>query len=146
MQVLDGVKYTESVLGPVDILVNNAGVLYYTLMKNVQTKEWQHMVDVNVKGTLHCVGAVLGGMVSRRQGHVVNISSDGGRKVNIWCYCLTQLVKKFPAFNGTPTNGSFPEPDEFSPPFLTLFLQDPFQYYPPIYDWIFHIVSSLQGF
>jgi NADP-dependent 3-hydroxy acid dehydrogenase YdfG len=83
MQVRDGVKLTESLLGPVDILVNSAGVLYYTLMKNVHVKEWCMMVDVNVKGVLNCVGTILGGMVERRQGHIVNISSDGGRKVGI---------------------------------------------------------------
>jgi NADP-dependent 3-hydroxy acid dehydrogenase YdfG len=75
------VKHTESLLGPVDILVNNAGVLYYTMMKNVHIREWQHMVDVNVKGTLNCVGAVLARMVEQRKGHIVNISSDGGRRV-----------------------------------------------------------------
>jgi NADP-dependent 3-hydroxy acid dehydrogenase YdfG len=83
MQVRDAVELTESVLGPVDILVNNAGVLFYTMMKNVHIEEWHMMVDVNVKGILNCVGAVLGGMVKRRQGHIVNISSDGGRKVSI---------------------------------------------------------------
>jgi NADP-dependent 3-hydroxy acid dehydrogenase YdfG len=83
VQVRDGVALTESVLGPVDILVNSAGVLFYTLMKNVHVEEWHMMVDVNVKGVLNCVGTVLGGMVERRQGHVVNISSDGGRKVGI---------------------------------------------------------------
>jgi NADP-dependent 3-hydroxy acid dehydrogenase YdfG len=86
-QVHDGVKHTESLLGPVDILVNNAGILYYTLMKNIHIKEWQEMVDVNVKGTLNCVGAVLAKMVERRQGHIVNISSDAGRKVCTQC-CL----------------------------------------------------------
>jgi NADP-dependent 3-hydroxy acid dehydrogenase YdfG len=90
--VRDGVQHTESLLGPVDILVNSAGILYYTLMKNLHIKEWQQMVDVNVKGVLTCVGAVLGRMVERRQGHIVNISSDGGRKVDISAYLLTSNV------------------------------------------------------
>jgi NADP-dependent 3-hydroxy acid dehydrogenase YdfG len=83
MQVRRGVELTESVLGPVDILVNGAGVLFYTMMKNAHVEEWHTMVDVNVKGVLNCVGAILGGMVERRRGHIVNISSDGGRKVRI---------------------------------------------------------------
>lgn len=92
-QVHDGVKLTESLLGPVDILVNSAGVLYYTLMKNVHVKEWRMMVDVNVKGVLNCVGTVLSGMVERRRGHIVNISSDGGRKgfPGLSVYCGTKF-------------------------------------------------------
>jgi hypothetical protein len=87
--VRDGVRRTESLLGPVDILVNSAGILYYTMMKNVHVEEWQQIVDVNIKGVLNCVGAVLGGMVERRQGHIVNISSDGGRKVDICTFFLS---------------------------------------------------------
>lgn len=69
--------------------MNNAGVLYYTLMKNLHVEEWQKIVDVNIKGVLNCVGAVLGGMVERRQGHIVNISSDSGRKVDISTFFVT---------------------------------------------------------
>lgn len=88
----DGVQRTESLLGPVDILVNNAGVLYYTMMKNLHVEEWQKIVDVNIKGVLNCVGAVLGGMVERKQGHIVNISSDSGRKVDISTFFLTSNI------------------------------------------------------
>jgi len=68
-------------LGPVEILVNCAGVMYYTLMKNVRQEEWERTVEVNCKGTLNCVGAVLPGMLERGQGHIVTISSDAGRRV-----------------------------------------------------------------
>ena len=68
-------------LGPVEILVNCAGVMYYTLMKNVRREEWERTVEVNCKGALNCVGAVLPGMLARGQGHIVTISSDAGRRV-----------------------------------------------------------------
>jgi NADP-dependent 3-hydroxy acid dehydrogenase YdfG len=68
-------------LGPVEILVNCAGVMYYTLMKNVREKEWERTVEVNCKGALNCIGAVLPGMLERGRGHIVTISSDAGRKV-----------------------------------------------------------------
>ena len=68
-------------LGPVDILVNCAGVMYYTLLKNLHEDDWERTVDVNCKGTLNCVGAALSGMLDRGSGHIVNISSDAGRKV-----------------------------------------------------------------
>ncbi|XP_052077190.1 uncharacterized protein LOC127715191 [Mytilus californianus] len=74
------VKHTESVFGPVDILVNNAGVMYYTMMKNLHEDEWERQIDLNCKGLTNCIGAVLDGMLKRGSGHIVNMSSDAGRK------------------------------------------------------------------
>jgi len=68
-------------LGPVDVLVNCAGVMYFTMMANVQTDEWERTVDVNCKGLLHCLSSLVPAMVSRGTGHIVAISSDAGRKV-----------------------------------------------------------------
>ncbi|KAL6867040.1 non-ribosomal peptide synthetase [Trichoderma novae-zelandiae] len=75
------VRETEQSLGPVDILVCCAGVMYYTMMANVRTEEWDRTVDVNCKGLLNCLSAAIPGMLSRKAGHVVAISSDAGRKV-----------------------------------------------------------------
>ncbi|OTA08011.1 NRPS protein [Trichoderma parareesei] len=75
------IQETERALGPVDILVCCAGVMYYTMMANVRTDEWERTVDVNCKGLLHCLSATIPGMLSRKAGHVVAISSDAGRKV-----------------------------------------------------------------
>ncbi|KAH8429352.1 non-ribosomal peptide synthetase [Aspergillus melleus] len=68
-------------LGPVDILVSCAGVMYFTMMANSQTDEWERTVDVNCKGLLHCLSSTIPGMLSRGAGHIVAISSDAGRKV-----------------------------------------------------------------
>lgn len=75
------IRRTEGELGPVDILVNCAGVMYYSLMKNLREEEWETTVEVNCKGALNCIGAVLPGMLSRGRGHIVTISSDAGRQV-----------------------------------------------------------------
>jgi len=75
------VERAEAELGPVDALVNCAGVMYFTLMKNVRAEEWERTVEVNCKGALNCVGAVLPGMLARGRGHIVTISSDAGRVV-----------------------------------------------------------------
>jgi NADP-dependent 3-hydroxy acid dehydrogenase YdfG len=80
-QVHSLVARAEAELGPLDILINCAGVMYYTLMKNVREEEWERTVEINCKGALNCVGAVLPGMVERGRGHIVTISSDAGRKV-----------------------------------------------------------------
>ena len=80
-QVKSLVARAEEELGPVDILVNCAGVMFYTLMKNVHEDDWEQTVEVLCKGMLNCVGAMLEGMLDRRRGHIVIISSDAGRKV-----------------------------------------------------------------
>ena len=51
------------------------------LMRNLREEEWERTVEVNCKGALNCVGAVLPGMLERGRGHVVTISSDAGREV-----------------------------------------------------------------
>lgn len=71
----------EAELGPVDVLVHCAGVMYYTLMRNLHEDDWRRTVEVNCAGLLHCVGAVLPGMLDRGRGHILTISSDAGRKV-----------------------------------------------------------------
>ena len=50
-------------------------------MSNLSEDDWERTVDVLCKGMLNCVGAVITGMLERRQGHIVTISSDAGRKV-----------------------------------------------------------------
>lgn len=68
-------------LGTVDILVSCAGVMYFTLMANTVTEEWDRTVDVNCKGLLNCLSATVPSMLSNGSGHIVAISSDAGRKV-----------------------------------------------------------------
>jgi len=80
-QVKALVRRTEEELGPVEVLVNCAGVMYYTLMKNLCEDDWERTVDVNCKGAMNCIGAVLQGMLARGRGHIVTVSSDAGRKV-----------------------------------------------------------------
>ncbi|KAI0968236.1 enterobactin synthetase component F [Xylaria arbuscula] len=80
-QVESLMRETTEQLGPIDILVSCAGVMYFTMMANVQTDEWERTVDVNCKGLLHCLSSVVPGMLARGSGHIVAISSDAGRKV-----------------------------------------------------------------
>lgn len=74
-------KAASKELGPIDILVSCAGVMYFTMMANVQTEDWERTVDVNCKGILNCLSSVVPGMLGRKTGHIVAISSDAGRKV-----------------------------------------------------------------
>lgn len=80
-QVRHLVEQARSTFGSVDILVNNAGLMPLSLMKNLHEDEWERMVDVNLKGALFCIGAVLPPMMEQGGGHIVNVSSVAGRRV-----------------------------------------------------------------
>ncbi|QRY78783.1 SDR family oxidoreductase [Pseudomonas sp. PDNC002] len=78
--LLAAVEEAEKRFGPADALVNNAGVMLLGNMVEQDPAEWERMLDVNVKGLLNGVHAVLKGMVERNQGTVINVSSVAGRK------------------------------------------------------------------
>ncbi len=63
----------------IDILVNNAGLALGTdLMQDAKVTNWDMMIDTNVKGLLYLTRAVVGFMIKRNQGHVINIGSVAG--------------------------------------------------------------------
>ena len=80
--------------GRVDAIVNNAGVMPLSLMASVKVEEWERMVDVNIKGVLYGIAAVLPEMTTRGSGHVVNIASVGALTVSPTAavYCATKFA------------------------------------------------------
>jgi NADP-dependent 3-hydroxy acid dehydrogenase YdfG len=66
--------------GQVDILVNNAGVMPLSPVAELRVEDWERMVDVNVKGVLYGIAAVLPGMLENGAGHIVNVGSVAGRR------------------------------------------------------------------
>lgn len=62
----------------IDVLVSNAGVAHLGLFTDMTDAEWNRLFDVNVKGMFHLCRAVLPGMISRREGSIVSISSMWG--------------------------------------------------------------------
>ncbi|MNJ46415.1 putative oxidoreductase [compost metagenome] len=74
------VKEAEALYGPADALINNAGVMLLGQMHEQDPSQWEQMLDVNVKGLLNGIHALVGGMIQRRQGTIINVSSVAGRK------------------------------------------------------------------
>lgn len=77
--VAEAVAATEADLGRIDSLVNNAGVTRDRLVKNMTLDEWDTVLSVNLRGSFITTKAVVAGMVQRRSGTVINISSLGGK-------------------------------------------------------------------
>lgn len=66
--------------GGIHILVNNAGIMPLSPLADLRMDDWERMVDVNVKGVLFGIGAVLPAMLAAGDGHVVNVGSVAGRR------------------------------------------------------------------
>ena len=66
--------------GRVDILVNNAGVMPLSPLASGRVEDWDRMVDVNIKGVLYGLAAVLPHMLEQGAGHIVNVGSLAGRR------------------------------------------------------------------
>lgn len=78
--LLAAVKEAEAQYGPADAIVNNAGVMLLGDTATQAPEQWERMLDVNVKGLLNGIHAVLGGMIERNHGTVINVGSVAGRK------------------------------------------------------------------
>jgi NADP-dependent 3-hydroxy acid dehydrogenase YdfG len=64
--------------GRIDVIINNAGVMPLSPLAELKIDEWNRMIDVNIRGVLHGIAAVLPHMTARKSGHVINLSSIGG--------------------------------------------------------------------
>ncbi len=89
-EIFKAVKNLSAKWQNIDILVNNAGLSRgLDPLHEGSIKDWEEMLDTNVKGLLYVTRAVLPGMVKRNSGHIINIGSIAGHEVypkgNVYC-------------------------------------------------------------
>lgn len=88
------IEDAEAMFGAVSLLVNNAGTMLLGDIATQARTEWKRMLDVNVMGVLNGIQAVLSGMIERKEGTVINVSSIAGFKAfpNHAAYCGTKFA------------------------------------------------------
>jgi 3-oxoacyl-[acyl-carrier protein] reductase len=86
------VTKTEKSLGSIEILVNNAGIGYFGPVQEADEKNWDSVLDTNLKSVFLLSKAVAPGMIERRTGHIINIGSLAGKNAfkNGSIYCASK--------------------------------------------------------
>lgn len=77
-QIEPAIAAVESALGPIDILVNNAGLTRDNILLRLTDADWDTVLDANLKGAFHTMRATIKGMMKRRSGRIINITSIVG--------------------------------------------------------------------
>ena len=77
-QVAEAITAAEQALGPIDILVNNAGLTRDNILLRLSEADWDAVLDANLKGAFLTMRAVTKGMMKRRSGRIINITSIVG--------------------------------------------------------------------
>lgn len=67
--------------GRIDVMLNNAGLMPHSPLERGKVEDWEQMIDVNLKGVLYGIAAVLPLMKAQKSGHIINVSSVAGHLV-----------------------------------------------------------------
>ena len=78
---IDLAARVENEVGPVDVLVNNAGVVQVLPFAMIEEEDWDMIMDVNIKGMFLVTKAFARGMIRRKKGNIINLSSLAGTRM-----------------------------------------------------------------
>ncbi|USK58542.1 3-ketoacyl-ACP reductase [Peribacillus asahii] len=78
--VTHALEHIKSDLGPIDILINNAGTAKFGGFLDLTPEEWEKIIQVNLMGVYNVTRVLLPGMIERKSGDIINISSSAGQK------------------------------------------------------------------
>lgn len=88
------VKGAKDEFSRVDVIVNNAGIMPLSPLRALKVDEWEQMIDVNIRGVMYGIAAVLPIMDEQGYGHVINVASIGAHRVvpTAAVYCATKYA------------------------------------------------------
>lgn len=92
--MLDLATYALGLHGRIDVMFNNAGIMPLSPMNALKTSEWNSMIDINIKGVLNGIAAVLPVMEKQKSGQIINTASIGAHLVMPTgaVYCATKYA------------------------------------------------------
>ena len=88
------VDFARQKFGRVDVMFNNAGVMPVSPMNALKTDEWDRIIDINIKGVLNGIAAVLPILEAQGSGHIISTASTGAHAVGaqFGVYCASKYA------------------------------------------------------